>query len=85
MAYTDNEEPLMLNVLLGYVQIIASDDVSLRPVSVSGISCDDVTIDNVSTHSSVPPSDDTGAKCIAMRLQWCRPEINAETTSYHIW
>lgn len=85
MAYTDNEEPLMLNALLGNVQIISSDDASLQPTSVSGISCDDVTIDNLSAHSEAVASGETGTKCLSMRLQWCQPEIDADTTSYHIW
>ena len=85
MAYTDNEEPLMLNVLLGNVQVISSDDNSLQPISVSDITCDDVIIDNLSTTSDMPSNNDTGDKCLSMRLRWCQPEIDADITSYHIW
>lgn len=84
MAYTDNEEPLMLNVLLGNVQVISSDDNSLQPMAVSEISCDEVTIDNLST-SSDAPSHTKEDKCLSMRLQWCQPEVDADITSYHVW
>lgn len=85
MAYTENEEPLMLDVLLGNVQVISCEDATLQPAPVSMISCDDITVENLSTRSDLAPSDDSGAKCLSMRLQWCQPEINADITSYHIW
>jgi len=85
MAYTDNEEPLMLNVLLGNVQIISAEDVTLCPSSVMNITCDQVTIDNLSTRSDLLPSEESGAKSLSMRLRWLQPEIMADVTSYHIW
>lgn len=85
MAYTDNEQPLMLNVLLGSLQVLSSDDVTLHPAPVSNISCDDVTINNLSTHSDMPSNDDAEDKCLSMTLRWCQPEITADVTSYHIW
>ena len=85
MAYTDNQEPLMLNVLLGNVQVLSSDDPTLEPMSVSDITCDKVIIDNLSTRSDQAPSEQSGAKCISMELRWTQPEVDANVTSYHIW
>jgi len=85
MAYTENEQPLMLNVLLGNIQVLSSDDPTLEPMSVSDISCDKVIVDNLSKRSDMAPSEDSGAKCISMQLQWIQPEVDADVTSYHIW
>jgi len=85
MVYTDNQEPLMLNVLLGNVQVLSGDDPSLEPASVSDITSDKITIDNLSTRSDQAPSQESGAKCISMELQWTRPNVDADVTSYHIW
>lgn len=84
MASTDNAEPLMLNVLLGGVQILASDDITLSPQPVTNIYCDEVIVDKISSMSQQRPEDYTD-KCISMRLLWNEPDIAADVSAYHIW
>lgn len=85
LAYTENKEALMLNALVGNVQVLSSSDASLRPVSVSDVTCDDLTSNNLSTTSHLMTDEDKTGKSLSLRLQWCQPDIDADITSYHIW
>lgn len=85
MAYTDNEEPLKLSILLGNVQVLSETDPTLHPISVSDISADNVLIDNLSRRSDMLPVEDAGPKCLTTTLRWNRPDIDADVTSYHVW
>lgn len=85
LAYTDNSEPLMLNVLLGNIQILSNEDATLSPEPVTNIFSDEVILEKVSTRSDKPPEDESSAKCLSMKLVWNEPDIAADVTSYQIW
>lgn len=85
MAYTDNTEPLMLNVLLGNIQIISSEDATLSPQPIRNMFSDEVILEKVATRSDKSPEDESSAKCLSMKLVWNEPDIAADVTSYQIW
>lgn len=85
LAYTDNAEPVMLNVLLGSVQVVADEEPTLAPLPVTNICCDEMVMDKVSLRSDLPPEDDCSQQCLSMRLYWTEPNIAADVTAYEIW
>lgn len=85
MAYTDNVEPLMLNVLLGNVQILSSEDTTLCPQPVRDIFSDEVILEKIAMRSDKSPDDESSAKCLSMKLVWNEPDIAADVTTYNIW
>lgn len=85
LAYTDNPEPVMLNVLVGSIQIVSDDEPTLVPVPVTNVTCDEIVIDKVSLRSDLPPDDESSQQCLSMRLFWTEPNIAADVTAYEIW
>lgn len=63
--------------------MLSTDDETLYPVPVTNLTCEEVTVENLSMHSADLPAE--GEKCVSMKLVWNEPDIAADVTAYHIW